>query len=1055
MSQSATHTGSLSRMRHRFARIAFLTAAVFSRGMMASTPAEAPSQPVLITARQVHELPAAQAAKHLPVHLVGTVSLYDAQAKLFFVQDETGAVFVNSSKNYPIADGDIVEITGTTDSSFRSVVRTDPEVRVLRHGSLPGPVLLGKGSYTQLMGGRWDCRRVTVRGKVRSALINEKEFGHLDMEVLIDGGVINASINHPAAIDADTLIDSEVLVTGLTGASFDAKWQELSPVLLGAAAGDLRVLRTPRRSIADAPQTRVDDVLQTESVIDESRRVRVRGIVTAYRPGSSIVIRQGDRSLTAATHQRMDVPLGSVVDLSGFAAQGDYGPALKQVTIVPAGKMEEVKPYPASYKEAVSGIYSDDLISIRGKVLSQTHTDSLDQLTMMVDGHATTANLEMVSSRSRLADFPAGTEMEVRGICRVTITHGWRGSGITPMTFRVDMRSAEDATILRKASWWTTEHLMAVLSGVVTVSLAISLWAVALRRRITKQTGEIERSTQLREERSRLLEAIGSDTPLPEWLSDLVKTCESLLPGFRCFCDVQDGSSAAARAGELSQGPAQRFEYTLHDGKGAVVGQFVALWSDGHTLSKDERDVLEAFAGLGAIAVNQRRIYQELSYTTTHDQLTGLPNRRMADEHLERALSLGDTAAALVVAHLDVNGFKQVNDQFGERIGDAYLQQIASRIKTVVRSTDLVARIGGDEFLLIAAGLSTVAQAEECRDRLCACFDRPFECEGQTVVGSASVGIAISPLHGTRAEDLKRQADLDMYAAKYKRRAPAPAAPSDLYSASDIERALENDRFVLFYQPLFGPNGNLCGLEALLRMNDPATGIVAPNAFIDVAEGNDVIVPLGAWVVRQAVADAVRWKLPNAGARVMVNVSMRQVEHPGFAVGVLETLRTAGLPSHCLELEITERLLMQNAPQVIRQLKLLREHGIQIAIDDFGVDHSSLSALRSLPFDTLKLDRSFINALEEDERALHIVGAIISIAQKLGKRIVAEGVETEQQIHLLSAFEDLDFQGYYFSRPRPGHEITEALAGWIAGRALPKRKKSTKAPVTPQLAFAS
>ncbi len=1017
--------------------------------------AEEPAPRVLTTAKQVHDLAAAQAAKQLPVHLVATVTRYNASTHFLFVQDVSGAVFVYTSKQYPITDGDLVEITGVTDSSFRTVVKTDPQIRILGHGSLPKPVQLGTTSYPGLMSGKWDCLRVTMPGRVRSALINPKELGRLEMEILTSGGVVNAYIDHPEGLAAASLIDSDVLMTGETGATFNSKWQAMGPILFGANAADMKVLRAPGKAVADLPLTRIDNIMQAESVVDVSQRVKVRGVVTAYHPGTSVVIRQDERSLTASTRQRMELPLGSIVDLSGFAMEGEYGPAMKQVTILPTGNTNDVKPYRANYAKAISGVYNDELVSIQGKVLSQTRTDSLDQVTLLMDHHAVTMNLEHLGNAKRLPEIPIGTDIQVVGICHVTLTEGWGNVGSTPMFFSVDMRSASDVIIVRAAPWWTIDHLLELLAAVCLIFLVICLWALMLRRRVTQQTTEIERSMWLERERGRLLEAISSATPLPELIADLCRTCEAILPGVRSVCSVQGDVEIGTDARSDDQiSPASHFAQDLHDSSGSVLGQFQAFREEGHAFSRQEVDVLEVFAGLAALAINQRHMYQELNYTSTHDQLTALPNRRMADACLERALAQGEPGEVIVaVAYIDVNDFKQVNDQHGHKTGDLYLQHIAARLKKAVRNTDVLARIGGDEFLLVAVGLNTVAQAEICRDRLNACFDEPFTLDGHVVNGSASVGLAVSPGHGTQAEDLKRQADLDMYTVKYKRRAPVRTTAPSLYTAADLEAALAKNQFVLYYQPLFCPNGRLCGLEALLRLNDPVLGIVGPDAFIDVAEENNVIVPLGAWVLRQAVSAAVQWNLQAAGARIMVNVSMRQVEHPGFALEVLQILRSAGLPAHCLELEITERLLMQNPPQVMRQLNLLRDNGVQVAIDDFGVQNSSLSALRSLPFDTLKLDRTFINALDEDDRALHIVGAIVSLAQTLGKRIVAEGVETEQQIGALSVFEDVDLQGYYFSRPRPTHEITASLETWIAGRKLPK--KMVSAPMLPQMAFSS
>jgi EAL domain-containing protein (putative c-di-GMP-specific phosphodiesterase class I) len=281
-----------------------------------------------------------------------------------------------------------------------------------------------------------------------------------------------------------------------------------------------------------------------------------------------------------------------------------------------------------------------------------------------------------------------------------------------------------------------------------------------------------------------------------------------------------------------------------------------------------------------------------------------------------------------------------------------------------------------------------------------------------------------------------------MYSVKHRRRAEqmqhSPAASqTEIFSLADLEAALAANHFRLFYQPQFSSKGELRGLEALLRLQDPILGIVEPDAFIGVAERSELILPLGAWVLRQALSDARKWQLDKMpGVRVVVNVTARQIEHPRFAEDVTEALQQAGLPASTLELEITERTLAQNLPQAIRQLNRLHAQDIRISIDDFGTGHSCLSALHTLPIDTLKIDRSFVHAMRNGPQVIHVIAAIVSLARAMKKRVVAEGVETRQELEALMRLGEMDLQGFLFSRPQPPERIAENLQAWSAGIAV-------------------
>jgi diguanylate cyclase (GGDEF)-like protein len=1005
--------------------------------------AAAGAQPQVLTkAAEVHDLPAATARMSVPVHLIATVTYYDSGEHTLFVADTSGAVFVQTSHRYPLHRGDLVQIDGVTAKSYRTVVGPDPKIVVLGRGPLPRAKVGSYPRYQDLMSGRWDCQFVMLHGVVRSAVVEEHESGRiLELEVLLLGGVVQAYVQDYRGIDLGRLIDAEVTISGVVAGEYNARWDLMRSVIYGGDAGDLKIVREPRTQPLQLPATAAGDIMQTHAVEDESQRVRVRGTVIYYRPGVSVVVKQADgQSVSAHTRQADGTALGAIVDLVGFASEGGYGPELAETEIFPTGQFARISPTPVSYAQAMAGTFNDNLVSVRGRVESELHADASDTLFLRVDDHAVTIVLQTRESSERLPDLPVGTLVAVSGICRITPTAVWGTPGATPMLFRLDMRTRNDLQVLRWPSWWTVQHLLFVLGVLLAMALTITAWALVLRRRV-------ERTMRLEQERSRLLEAINSETPLEKLLEGILASAATLAGGLGCCCTVLDATGEGRDANRricLGEPPAEvRFEASLTDSKGRHIGVFQAGGWKGRELSKYEREVMEVGTGLANLAVNQRRMYQELNYTSTHDQLTALPNRRLSDVTLELALQkAAGSGVRIGVAYIDVDRFKQVNDQHGHKVGDLYLQQIAERLMAQVRAEDKLARIGGDEFLLIATGLNSVADAEVYRCRLERCFESGFVLEGARVYGSASIGIAVFPDHGATAEELKRHADIDMYSVKHGRRAElelrsSKSGETDIYSPADLEAAMEIEQFRVFYQPQFSTKGQLRGVEALIRLEDPILGIVTPDAFIGVAERHDLILPLGAWVLRKALADAAMWQLERMpGVRMVVNVAARQLEHPRFADDVAAALERAGLPPSSLELEITERTIARDVEEAMRQLQQLHRAGVSISIDDFGTGHSCLSALHKLPVDTLKIDRSFVHAMESEPEVLHVIEAIVALARTMQKRVVAEGVETREDVEGLLQLGEMDLQGFYFGPPQPSEEFASSLRAWRGGVAI-------------------
>jgi diguanylate cyclase (GGDEF)-like protein len=437
----------------------------------------------------------------------------------------------------------------------------------------------------------------------------------------------------------------------------------------------------------------------------------------------------------------------------------------------------------------------------------------------------------------------------------------------------------------------------------------------------------------------------------------------------------------------------------------------------------------------------QRRSEVKIEYMAHHDSLTDLANRVLLNERLEQALGRRIHREEMVaVHHLDLDRFKAVNDTFGHPAGDKLLKIVSERLRGLVRETDTIARMGGDEFVVVQAPITDPAEATSLAQRIIALLSEPYEIDGHRVVIGASIGIAVGPGDGLRPDRLLRNADIALYRAKGDRRGTfrffEPAMDQQMQTRrvmeQDLREALPAGEFELYYQPLVNLASNeISGFEALIRWNHPKQGMVASDVFIPLAEEIGFIVPLGEWVIRQACATAAQWP---GDICVAVNISAVQFRNPGLMQVIVGALAASGLPPTRLEIEITETVLLQNRETTLAVLHQLRALGIRIAMDDFGTGYSSLTYLQCFPFDKIKIDRSFVTDITENAGSLNIVRAVAALANGMGMTATAEGVETKEQLDMVTSEGCTEMQGYLFSRPLPAHEIERLF---LSGREAP------------------
>jgi diguanylate cyclase (GGDEF)-like protein/PAS domain S-box-containing protein len=433
-----------------------------------------------------------------------------------------------------------------------------------------------------------------------------------------------------------------------------------------------------------------------------------------------------------------------------------------------------------------------------------------------------------------------------------------------------------------------------------------------------------------------------------------------------------------------------------------------------------------------------RAMGAEMSHMAQHDTLTNLPNRTLLQDRLTQAIATASrNDSRIAVLFLDLDGFKHINDSLSHATGDRLLQFVAKRLLAAVRTSDTVCRLGGDEFVILLSEVAHAGDAGVKAGKILSALSAPFEMDQITLRITGSIGVTTYPEDGQSAELLIRNADLAMYQAKEKGRSNYQFYEKGMNVRAverqsiegDLRFALERNEFVMHYQPKIDlKTGEITGVEALVRWQHPERGLVGPLQFISVAEDCGLMLPIGKWVLRESCRQAKAWQdagLPDI--EMAVNVSSVEFRNDEFLEGISTILKETGLEPRYLELELTETVLMQHAEFSVPVLQKLKAMGVRLAIDDFGTGYSSLSYLRQFPIDTLKVDQSFIHEITADADEATIISAVINMGCRMKHRVIAEGVETAEQLAFLRAHGCDEGQGYYFARALPASETAKLL----------------------------
>ena len=732
----------------------------------------APPAP-LTTLRAIHALSHAEAAKSPEVAFKATVTYRRANETNLFVQDGDAAIYVYAKTEFKMSPGDLVLIRGKVHDTFRPIVSADA-VTVLGRGAPITPV---PATYDQLIRSERDCMLVRVTAKVQSAdpvISSDQLTTH--MRLLMDGGIVDVYVNDGDRKVLNPMLDSEVEAVGVATARFDGKMQQVGVGLAVRSLDEIKVIKRPERDPWTLPLTEMDKVLDTYHVMNSSGRVRVHGTITYYQAGSAIVLQNGPKSLWIMTTMEEPLHVGNEADVVGFP-DAHFG----FLTLV-GGEVQEkpayhpVAPLPVTRSQLTASRNVFDLVSVEGQVVSVVRENSLDQYVLVSEGQIFSAILRRSQVGSAppppLKDVPPGARVRVTGICVLQNSNPFGRE----VPYDILLRSPDDIAMVARPSWRNVRNLTIAVGLLIVVLIAVGARAWIIERRMRRQSASL---AAIEQRRSRILEDINGSRPLTEILGQIAELVRFKLGGAPCWCQVADGARLGTVPSDLTKMRVVHQEIPARSG--SQLGALFATFRLGSAPNANEAEALSMGVELATLAIEARRLYSDLLHRSEFDLLTDIGNRFSLEKLLDAQIEKAHTHASIFgLIYIDLDEFKQVNDLYGHRIGDLYLQEVALRMKGQLRSFDTLARLGGDEFAALVPVVRNRAQVEDIALRLENCFNVPFTFEEISLRGTASVGISLFPDDGKTKDSLLNTADAAMYERKKgKRQAPGNAATGE------------------------------------------------------------------------------------------------------------------------------------------------------------------------------------------------------------------------------------------------------------------------------------
>jgi diguanylate cyclase (GGDEF)-like protein len=722
----------------------------------------------LTTLQAVAAMTNEEASQRQQVTFDATITFYRPQVRDLFVQDGDSAIFVNPKVMRKLIPGDRIRVHGTMHPSFRPYVDAT-DMTLLGHGPLPKP---NQPRFEQMIRAETDCKLVKVRALIQSADLVpnlQTAFSTTELNVLVDGGPAEVTINSDDPKRLNDLLDSEVELTGVQSGLFDNKMQETGILLHVQSLDEVKILKRAQVDPWSLPNTPMDRILAGYQVSEQSERQRVHGTITYYEPGAALVLQNGSRSVWVSTESWKPLEVGAVADAIGFPTVEKGFLTLSRAEVQEAPSQAPVSPSLFTWHQlALGGNDGEghvfDLVSLEGAVVTEVRQATQDEYVLESDGHLLSAFIRHPASSARIPlapmlEIPVGTHIRVSGICILTDANPFNGE----VPFNILMRNVSDIVVVARPPWLNVPHLILIIGLLLCVVIVIGVRGWALERRVRRKTAAL---AYLERRRSRILEAINGSTPLAEIIEQITEVVSYRLQGAPCWCEIRGG----ARFGNLP--PDLRSLRVVQKEIPARTGlPLGTMFTSCDALTKPRAEPLEALglgASLAALAIETRRLYTDLLRRSEFDLLTDIENRFSMEKHLDALIERArETAGIFGLIYIDLDDFKQVNDRFGHQVGDLYLQQAAARMKRQLRPGDILARLGGDEFAVLVPKVRIRTDVQEIAVRLERCFDEPFSVQGYVIAGSASVGIALYPDDASTRDALLRISDAAMYTAKH------------------------------------------------------------------------------------------------------------------------------------------------------------------------------------------------------------------------------------------------------------------------------------------------
>jgi diguanylate cyclase (GGDEF)-like protein len=741
----------------------------------------------LTSLHAVHALSNQQASLHGPVAFEATVTYFRGYQGTLFVQEGDDAIFayVQPAFNVKLRRGDRVLVKGTTRESFRPYIVAD-SIQIIGRAPLPTPV---RASFSQLSHSLYDCRLVTIRGQVRTADLLNPDTKDSAMEIFTPQGTIDVTLSTDDIHALKSMLDAEVEITGAASGDFDGKMQQTGVLIHVTSLDDIKVLKRSTTNLWSLPATPMDQILTAYNVENRSQRVNVSGTITYDQPGYAVVLQSGLKSLWIVTHSYDTLQVGDTAVATGIPDIRGGFLTLAQGEVLDTHRSAPIVPLHSKWNELTQSKNIFDLVTIEGQVVTTVREAAQDEYVLLADGQMFTAILRhpvgSFLSYNKLPLEPmkqvaVGSRIQVTGICNPEDSHHFDAQ----VPFNILLRSSNDIVIVAQPSWINVKNLIVLVSLLLLVLFAAGFRAWKLERKVRRQTADLAARTEaeavmqrgladMEKRRSRILEEINGASPLAEILLHITELLSFRLHGAPCWCQCADdpplgNPPSAPERFRLSGAP-------ILSRTGERLGTLFAAFDPALPPSDYGAEELALSAGLATLAIETRRLYSDLRHRSEYDLLTDIHNRFALDKHLDRLIEDAQQLGKIFgIIYIDLNKFKQINDIYGHRTGDLYLQQVALRMENQLRSHDILARIGGDEFCALATEVTDRAGVDEIAQRLEQCFNDPFAVEGVILHGSASVGIAMYPQDGNSKDSLLNAADAAMYSVKNENRLAVP-----------------------------------------------------------------------------------------------------------------------------------------------------------------------------------------------------------------------------------------------------------------------------------------